>query len=273
MKFSQLVIATLCAGALLGGCKGKDGDPGPAGSNGATGPAGPVGTSLTGNIIGFVTPRDEFGRPQAKSGVTVSLENTSPMLTVTSDANGRYEFANVKSGTYNIAFSKVGYGITKIQGYPHAGGDQPTLLRTRPIDAISTTAVPIFAIGSVVGPNVNGNYTRDFAVPVSLDFSNINLPSQNYSLRGILFVGSTPSVTSATGSYVQGVGSSGSSPFYFSRSTFTDLGLTTGSTAYAVVYGASSYYSENGYIDPQTGRNIYTTLSATPSQVVSFIVP
>ena len=100
-KFLAVAVATTL---LLGGCKGKDGDPGPAGA-----PA-PV---LTGSIVGFVAPLDENGQVLSKAGVLVTLANTSPQLAQTTDANGRYEFANVRSGTYNLVFSRADLALTR----------------------------------------------------------------------------------------------------------------------------------------------------------------
>jgi hypothetical protein len=267
-KFAGVVFG---AAALLSSCKGKDGEPGPVG------PAGPAGGNLTGSIVGFVNPIDEFSRPQTKSGVTVTLENATPTITTTTDANGRYELTNVKSGTYNIAYSKAGYGTYKVQGYPHAGGDQPAFLYSRDLIGLSATTVPTVTVGAVQPPNSSSGI-NDYAVPVAATLANPNLASSqsNYSLYALIFVGSSAGVTSSTGTYMGSFSyfpGQTSYPFYLSRAYLNQRGFTTGSTAYAVLYGAPSFYSDYGYTDLVTGRGIYTSLNTTPSRVVSFIVP
>jgi hypothetical protein len=266
-RFSNLLFASICALSLLASCAGKDGDPGPAG------PAGPAGPSLTGSIVGFVNPLDQFGDEQAKSGVTVTVENTSPLLTTTTDANGRYEFPNVKSGTYNIAFSKAGFGMVKIQGYPHVGGDQPSYLYSREIVGIATTTVTSIAVGAVQPPNSSNGF-NDYVLPLTIRLANSSLPNANNGLYAQVFVGKTAAVTSATGIQMTSVSyySGSTYPTYLSRGMMNRAGFATGTTAYAIVYGAPNYY-DYGYVDLATGLPVYTSLSTTPSQVVSFIVP
>lgn len=276
-NLSKFACLALSATLLLNGCKGKDGDPGPAGATGATGaagPVGPVGPNLVGSLVGFVNPYDEFGRSQAKSGVTVTVENTTPLITATTDANGRFELLNVKSGTYNIAYNKAGFGTYKVQGYPHAGGDQPAFLYSRELTGISLTTVSSITIGPVQSPNSNNG--NDYAVPLTATLSNPNLPSQNNNLSGMVFVGNTSNVTSATGTQITNINyyvGQNSYPLYLSRSQLNQRGFATGTTAYAIVYGAPNYYYDYGYIDTTTGRNVYTSLSAMPSRVVPFVVP
>lgn len=271
MKFSQLVFATLCAGTLLGGCKGKDGEPGPA---------GPAGAGLSGNVVGFVYPFDEFGRPQAKSGVTVTAENTNPLVTATTDANGRYELVNLKSGTYNFAYSKAGYGTYKVQGYPHAGGDQPAFLYDRQIIGISTTTVTGFSISSPQPPSSGGSGPSEEYVELSATLTNPNQPSNGgqfyYSPRVAVYVGATPNVTAATGQEVTMYSSSSQGNQLLSsltRSSLNREGFATGTNAYAIMYGTPAFYDYSYYYDTLTGKRINTSLSANPSQVVPFIVP
>lgn len=275
MKISQLIVAVLCAGALLSGCKGKDGAPGPAGTPGTPGLAGtpgPAGPNLTGTIIGFVNPVDEFNRPQTKSGVTVTLENVTPAVTATTDANGRFELPNVRNGTYNIVYTKAGFGTNKTQGYPHLGGDQPTFLYNRELTGISTTTVPTVTIGSVQPPFTGSNYTNDYVVPITATLANSNQPIQSYGgLEALVFVGNSNNVTSTTGIEITSL--SGSGQTYLTRSSLNQRGFATGTTAYAILYGAPYYSYDNGYTDLLTGRRVYTSLSQTPSRVVSFIVP
>ena len=264
MKISRLLLATLCAGVLLGGCKGKDGDPGPAGTNGAQGPAGPAGPSgqnLTGNIVGFVAPVDEYGAATAKSGVTVTLDGVTPAATSTTNADGRYEFVGVRNGTYNLTFSRNGLGTIRRLGVGHVGGDQPTFLGTATISANASTS-----IGTISVTNRTNN-----AVQISIPFTNAGAPA-GYFNRFIAFVSTSPGTTAVNGTPVF-LPSSSTSPLVtgISKTTLNSAGFASGTTVYLVVYGAPSVLT--GYNDPLTGKVIYSGLTAVSSNQVSFIVP
>ncbi|SHI30544.1 Carboxypeptidase regulatory-like domain-containing protein [Hymenobacter daecheongensis DSM 21074] len=259
-KFSNLLFSSICALSLLASCAGKDGDPGPAGAAGATGPTGPSGQNLTGNLFGFVNPLDENGQSLAKNGVVVTLEGVTPAATATTDANGRYEFANLRNGTYNLTYTRGGLGTLRRLGVGHIGGDQATFLGTNTLVQPSTNAVSNFSFGPPSGTSV----------PFVMTITNIN-PS--VSLRATIFVGTSSSVNSNTGTalgtYI--ASANGTVNTSFSKATLNSAGLVSGTTGYAIAYGSPT--TTTIYTDPTTGRSVYTSLSTTPSSVVSFIVP
>lgn len=253
-KISALLLASLCAASLLTGCSGKDGDPGP------TGPAGP---NLTGALVGFVNPVDQYGDLLAKSGVTVTLDGVTPALTTTTNADGRYEFANVRNGTYNFTFSRTGLASTRRIGVGHIGGDQPTFLGTSFVSEPSTT---------VVG-NVSVDRIRN-DIELDIPFSNSGAPEDAF-LDFVVYASSSPGTTAANGVFLASpygyLGFSNSTEARISKSRLNASGFASGTRVYAVVYGAPRY--RNSYTDPSTGRVVYSGLSATPSNQVSFIVP
>lgn len=103
--------------------------------------------TLKGNIVGFAGLVDENGvQIRDKEGVTVKIENTSN--TVNTDQNGRFEFSNISAGTYNLTYSKEGFGIYKRLSYQFVGGNEPGVL-----DKITLYQVP-----SVEIQNVNVSY-------------------------------------------------------------------------------------------------------------------
>lgn len=259
-SFHVLLLAALCAGPLLTGCAGKDGDPGPAGAAGPAGPAGSSGQNLTGNLYGFVSPVDEYGNLLAKSGVVVTLDGVTPATTATTNADGRYEFTSLRNGTYNLSFAKTGLGSIRRIGVGHVGGDQPTFLGTNSISAPSTAA-----IGTIAATNVSSS-----GVTLSIPFANAGAPSGSFQ-RLIVFASATPGVTSANGTALINTSVS-TSPFTinFSRASFTNAGFASGTPVYVAVYGAPAVLTT--YTDPTTGRIIYNGLG-TASNQVAFIVP
>ena len=260
MKFSRLLLVGLFAGSLLGGCKGKDGDPGPAGAAGATGTPGTPGPSLTGTLYGFVSPVDEYGVAAAKSGVTVTLDGVSPAATATTNADGRYEFAALRTGTYNLTFTRAGLTTVRRLGVAHVGGDQPTFLGTNTISAPSTTSFG----------NVSLNSQNNNSVQLYIPYANAGA-SNNTFTRFIIYGSANPGTTAANGILLSFPGSV-SSPFTTSlfKSTLNGSGFATGTRVYVVVYATPAFLT--GFTDPLTGRFVYSGLS-TPSNEISFIVP
>ena len=258
--YSKLLFSTLIIGGLLGGCAGKDGDPGPAGATGAAGTPGTPGQNLTGTLFGFVSPTDEFGSPLSKSGVTVTLEGVTPATTATTDANGRYEFPGLRTGTYNLSFARTGLATLRRLGVGHVGGDQPTFLGTNALTTSSTTSVTPVTLTN----------TNSTTLTLNFPFSNVNAPSGSV-LRAIVYVSSTANPTSATAvSYTILTTSGTSGMVLLTKAGLNNLGFASGTQAYAVVYGTPS--SLLSYPDLNTGRPIYVGLGPA-SNTISFIVP
>jgi len=256
-NLSKYACLALSAALLLNGCKGKDGDPGPAGSTGVPGSSG---QNLTGTIYGFVNSIDENGAPVGKAGVTVSLEGATAQ-TATTDANGRFEFLNMRNGTYNLTYTRAGYATFRRFAVSHVGGDQPTFLGLTTVTQVSNTTITNL---TQTGPfNASG-------VPLSFNVSNSN--SANSTYRASFFASSTAGVTSATGTLLTTyiLSAAGPTNITFSRTTLLNAGFATGTTVYLVAYG--SPVSLSNYVDPATGRFVYPSLNPNPSNVISFML-
>ena len=270
---SKFVCFVLSAGLLLTGCKGKDGDPGPAGATGAAGPSGP---NLTGSILGFVNPVSEDGASLSKAGVTVTITSVTPQITQTTDANGRYEFTNLRNGTYNLTFTRPDLGLFKVFGQGHVGGDQPSVVGCAGgvtyLSGVSRTTVTNL---TVVSPRFDpqiGNYALfNFFVSNSVSTS---------SYRRVVIYGSAGAGTTSTtgtliGSYFvyQGSGSgSNSTSIQVLRADFNAAGFASGTAISAILYGTPDYYNIS-YIETATGRTVFSGMNPVGSQVVTFIVP
>ncbi|WP_310394538.1 carboxypeptidase-like regulatory domain-containing protein [Hymenobacter sp.] len=261
--FSKVACVALCAVLLLNGCTGKDGDPGPAG------PAGPSGQNLTGNITGFVNSVDENGSPLAKAGVLVAVDGVTPAITATSDADGRFTLSNLRSGTYNLTFTRQGYSTFRRFGVGHVGGDQPTFLGTVTISQPSTQAIPIFSAGTPSSANPS-------SVPFTLGFTSQS-PTTNY--RYVLFASASPNPTAASGALLQNgnitINGSPSTTIQLTllvnRAQFINAGFAPGTTVYVIAYGSTTFTAF--YVDAATGRTVFPTLNPQGSSVTTLIVP
>jgi hypothetical protein len=263
MKTSS-VLSVICFSLLalqLGGCKDdRKHHDGPIESH----------SGGTSDITGFIKLIDETGTVQTdNSGILVSADGTSHVSAT--DVNGKWTLAAMQTGTYSFTFSKSGYGTIK-GSFEIVGGGSPTIYYgTQELLKVPTYTVANLA-ATVTSSLVTLNGTFSSALPSARNAR--------------IFIGKTASVTAnnpSSYSYtaVPTVSSDGSG-FSFSPYNLAAYGIPSGTTVYAVAYGANTsfyfnggtYYSlSEGYTDPTTGNFVYTNLSSTPSNVVSFVTP
>ena len=267
--FSKFACVVFGAAVLLTGCKGKDGDPGPAGAAGATGTQGPAGTSgqnLVGNIVGFVNSVDESGVQLSKAGVLVTVDGSTPAITATSDADGRFTLNNVRNGTYNLTFTRVGYSTFRRLGVGHVGGDQATFLGTATLSQVSSQTVSSFTNGAPSPTAVNVNLT-------------VNSPTPTTNFRVAFFASTLPNPTPATGTFVTSftLGTGGgpinsySTTLGINRASFNNVGFASGTTVYLAAFGSTSFFAS--YVDLATGRVVFPTFNTTSSPVITVVIP
>ncbi|NVO31424.1 carboxypeptidase-like regulatory domain-containing protein [Hymenobacter lapidiphilus] len=245
---STLLLACIWVLALLGSCGAKDRNP------------IPVQPEPRGSIYGFVRASDQNGTPVSKAGFTVELEGIDNQKSTT-DADGRFEFLNVRAGTYNLTYTRTGYATYKEFGVSHAGGNAPTVVRDVSVTVPSSTIVSNLTAGV---PNSSG-------IPFSLKVSNSDPANTTY--RVVFFAGKTAAVTAATGELLitYDFGSAvGQKNSIFSRDVVRNAGFAPGSTVYLVAYGVPVQLMY--YQNPATGQVVYPSLNSTPSNVVSFVL-
>jgi hypothetical protein len=265
-RITTTLLLLSTATVLMTGCT-KKGDPGPAGATGATGATGPAGQTLSGNIAGFVTPVEEFGLASTtKSGFTITLEGITPVRTATTDANGRYEFQNVPTGTYNLLYQKAGFSDYRRYGLAHIGGTQLTNAGSPAVVQASNTRVNFARYAGFT----SSGYIFNFGLSNPLATT-----ANSSSLRYVMYFSTQPTVSSATADFsLQGslpLSTAGNATFSITRSTnLSTYSVPLGTTLYVSVYGAPSVlYS---YSDFLTGRTNYMGLNPTPATTFSFVV-
>ncbi len=81
----------------------------------------------TGNIVGFINLVDEEGNYLVdESDVVVSIEDEN--ISATSTVKGRFELVDVPAGTYDVSYSKTGYGTCSQSSFQFIGGHIPAML-------------------------------------------------------------------------------------------------------------------------------------------------
>lgn len=229
---------------------------------GEVGPEGAKGTDATlrkGNIIGFANAFTEAAALLPSfEGTSVLLEGNGLSKTVSTNAEGKYEFTDIPVGTYNFTFTRTGFGTRRIFGKPHAGGSNITVN-----NAMQLVANPSLNITSVTltpsGNNINGSGTT----------SGMMIPgTTNIFVVAFISTSNTVSNTNymlATSSFLGGTNTNFTSTFLNVAQNFP-----AGTQLYFRVYGASS---ANFDIDYATGRRIYSNLGTTPSPVATVTLP
>lgn len=77
---------------------------------------------LKGNLKGVVYSNGGY----SDIPVQIMLEGHNFSKTATSDFYGNYSFAGISTGTYDLKFTKEGYGSYYLYGFPFIGGDSVT---------------------------------------------------------------------------------------------------------------------------------------------------
>lgn len=249
---TPFVIAMVLFVAYLSGCKGADG------------PTGPPGPKLTGRLIGFISLVDVDGVTQADlSGVTVSITGTS--ISATSDASGKFILDGVETGTYEIVYSKTGYGTYKKQGFSFASGG------TSSISLVKLGQIPNYTVTSITG-------TTSAAVSITVTGTVNSVPSGKTQYY-VIYVGKTNDVTGTDPQkylaykYVAVSGGGTSFSVSWTVSELRALGVISTSTPTLsfIAYATNGY--SYAYYHLETNRNVEPTLSATPSNVFSGNTP
>jgi len=222
------------------------------------------------DIIGFITLFDEFGtRLTDNAGMKITVENSTPVIEATTDANGKFILPKVKSGTYNLAYTKAGFGVFKRLSVTHAGGDLPTSTGNNNLwqtaQTVITNVTAIAGIGDTV--IISGKSS-----PVQPAGS-----STSFQRRFRMFFAKAPTAVTylnydATFNQIlipaPASGSTGDWSIKLRTANFSPL--KAGDNINIIAYGISPL--ENAYTDIQTNKTIYSGVNNTPSNVVNILL-
>ena len=225
-----------------------------------TGPPGPL---STGTLTGYITIYDQYGFkvPGDLSGVSVSIPAITSD-TSTTNAAGSYTINNLKTGVYNLVYTRAGCGTVLANDVSFLGGG--TIYRNQ-----AMSLIPSFAL-----LNVNDTietYLTDTGILIR-GVDTINGAARQYIIFGSTSSGvsSTPGTYQYNSSIETIKAGAGTFSTFLTSQELTDAGLTAGTTAYFIAYPYGT--NQPTYIDPATGKTIYTALG-TPSQVITAVIP
>jgi hypothetical protein len=190
----------------------------------------------------------------------VSIDGTG--YTATTGKDGRYVLASVATGTYNISYSKAGFGTTKTISYKFVGGGQdyagisymssipqhnPTGLAGSTTDT-SRIALTATLNGTLAKAGVRIRFFVDTVAGVSSD------PQKHYIFSSV-FNGPPPPSKSVIWSIY--------------NPELRSYGIRSGQTVYIVAY-SDGYGS---YTDLKTGNLIYSSLNPLASNTLIIKAP
>jgi hypothetical protein len=214
------------------------------------------------DIIGFVSLYDESISLAGNLGMQVSVQGSSPLISATTDASGKFVLADVPFGTYTLIYEKAGYGTYKKPGVVHSttDGSSTFLANTPSLGKVSTTTVTnlttsqdgstilVAVTTSPAGSLGNTRYIRYFLSPSS------TVSKDNYSYVSSGYISQT-------------------NPYQapLTSANLITWGFTSGQTVYVKVYGDAFWSNE--YQETTTGPKIFPNLNSTSANSVSFKVP
>jgi len=260
-----LSIFALSGLLFLVSCKGKDGEIGPVGAAGIPGQNGLPGPSLKGNVVGFVSLFNEIGIRYATSdGMTVTVEGSNPEIKAISNADGKYELKDVPTGTYNLSFTRTGFGNFKRLSILHIGGTAPTNLGNNNLWETAKTTVTNIAV-EIKGTSI---ILSGKATPVMPAGSSTSLQR-----RIRFFFGKDDKVSylnyfDTFNQLLVPPGGDGTFSYTLTNSNISKF--KTGDKVFIICYGISPL--ENAYTDPATNFVIFSGVNLPPSNVVSAVL-
>lgn len=195
------------------------------------------------------------------AGMTVTVEGLQPAVSATTDAAGRFTLTNVPFGTYNLVYTKSGYGTFKLMNLSHTNSGGATYISlTNSLGQISTTAVTALSASLV-----NGDIVISTTVSPGATIANT---------RYLRFFYSTSSSVSSTNymKYSDGMVAQ-INPYLLTRkhTDLVDMGFAAGTTVYVKAYGDSFW--ANSYLDNVTNKQVFPNLGSSSANAVSFVVP
>lgn len=208
---------------------------------------------LSGDLVGYVrlfkASQYEISN---RAGVTVTADNGVRQVSVTTDEEGRYIFAGLETGSYNIFFSKDGYCQHMKAGVQFVGGDVPAYSST-----VSLYSLPEMTISNLILEEVIG---ADDYTYLEVRFSSSGETDAPFAhCRYYLAKGRDVSFKNYTLTGYRAYGR-----LYVSVMFGLSLDkkeYPAGSEISIVICPASD--DKNSYIDPATGMKIFTSLSTS----------
>ncbi len=231
-----------------------------------------------GNITGVIRVYDNDGKEMADAGgVIIKIEQSN--VTTQSASNGKWTLDSIPFGTYDISFSKPGFGSNRITGLYHAAVNHSTtnVGSNRSISMVSTINITKVAIKklSETSPQIPSLIAAGVIKEDGILFNPV-FASTGADEKAVRFFFSTsPDVSSTNFMVTEKQRYTGKEGAFendnFKLSWWIDKGFAPGQTIYLKAYGDARISDD--YEDAISGLMIFPSLAANGSPVASFVLP
>lgn len=215
------------------------------------------------NITGSVKLFDESKTELNGDGMTISIDESDPIISTISNTDGTFTFENIEFGSYDLVYNRTGFGTYKIFGIIHSEG----------ACGCSTTIAETPSLGMKSTTRINSLSTNTSGQDVTISLSSTPASSTDIPRYIRLFLSTESTVsykyyTSYTETYEI---KSEPADIILTMSDLNELGFIKGTRVYMVAYGDS--YHSNEYLDPYQNKTIFPNINTKSPSPVSFIVP
>lgn len=213
---------------------------------------------IKGDLKGKIYLLDYKSKITDFSGVSVTIDGSSPVLKTITNEKGEYELKDVKTGIYDIVFSKDGFGTYKLVSYQFIGGTLPTLVSPLQFYKQPDFTINDFKIDTFRYSSYFSYVTASASLPVSA----------NGLLR--YYVSYNPDV-SYTNYQATDITYTNGGAITFNLNNTLLSKFPKGKQLYIIMYPYAS--SAMSYLDITTGNQIYSVNTSKATAVVPFMIP
>lgn len=217
-------------------------------------------SGLTGELKGTTTLYGGGSAIADYSGITVTVEGSSPKLQATTNEKGEFDIKGLKTGIYDIVFTKGGYATYKAVSYQFIGGNTPSyasaILAKLPDVKILDVKVDTVSYDHLYY-TIYVNGTLSAAQSVSLQYYISDSPDvsyTNYQASSVDFCYNSKNI------------------WFRMDNTFLAK-FPQGKQLYIRFYPAISTSSTFSYIDIATGLRIYPVNPDCGTEAIPFMIP
>lgn len=259
-KIQETILSVTVIAILLTGCsKPKDGA---AGTNGVAGSPGPL---LSGSLKGYVDLFDAYGDLAANAS---NVYITIPVIagTDSTSTNGMFT-KTLTTGTYELDYSKSGYGAMKIISLNFVGGGTQYIS-----NHIQMTQAPIYSLSAITSATAMAQGQGVVTVTVTPSATDTK------ARKVVCFIGTSSSVSYLPGNYsgVVTINIPANSAIGFGSISTTiayEAGIPSGNSIYIAAYPIAVNNTASIYSDVATGKTIYNNINSSSSVTTNVMVP
>jgi hypothetical protein len=214
-----------------------------------------------GTIKGEIGSRDERAfYHDSLSDVLLIVDGSDPLISTSTDSTGKFEINDVPAGTYNIIFSKEGYGTIPILGFKFVGGIEPIYITFHLLQK-SSTKIESLSL-ELIGAD-------SFLIKGTIFFNKEIYQTPGLRLRFYLSDSNNPSNTNFIESIPSFYGGESGSQFE-DQFKINKINFPAGSKMNAIAFGLNRW--DDGYYNFLTYQIFYSS-AGDPSNIASITIP